>query len=227
MEQGQDSAASSRLMDPGALEAGAAGDERSERLPERGASPRRSKRSTRTHPHSHPHQQGDDSRGSSQKSTTGSASHGRSGSTKRSSTRKSQKKKGQQRSHQHHEIEYSNDSWFSRLFDSVLAKMGYQGQDGRATFEAKALLVATAVTLLGMLLQVVAVSTTQWLVLPFPGDLQSVVDQKTNTTRRWVEGYTGLWKLCRVEEIGKQGEQEKERRKYITLFPLLENSLSF
>lgn len=81
------------------------------------------------------------------------------------------------------------------MFDAALAKTGNVGPDGRATFEAKALLTATLATLLGLLLQIVAVSTNSWLLMDFPGQ-----GLYRNSSRSYLVGaYTGLWKLCKVE----------------------------
>ncbi|CAG5133729.1 unnamed protein product, partial [Candidula unifasciata] len=61
--------------------------------------------------------------------------------------------------------------------------------------EPRLLVITTGVTLLGVFLQIIAISTDSWLILDAPS--QGLVGN--NTGKYLIEAYTGLWRLCRVE----------------------------
>jgi hypothetical protein len=164
----------------------------------RGDTPRRSKRSTRSASSS----QGQ-GRGSSQKSSQkGSQRGSQKGSQKRSNSARTKSAKGQSVKGQKtpEKVEYktpSSQSVVSKMFDTVLSRTGHVGPDGRATFEAKALLTATIGTILGLIMQIIAVSTNSWMLVELPG--QGLY--RNATGRHLVGAYTGLWKLCRMETL--------------------------
>ncbi|KAL8595015.1 hypothetical protein ACOMHN_001994 [Nucella lapillus] len=98
------------------------------------------------------------------------------------------------------------------MWKVIIARTAQVGPDGHVSLEMKALLAATVGTLLGLLLQVVAVATNSWLLLDVPEEL----GLQPNATGRWLlTAYTGLWSLCRVELVRKRREdgslEESER----------------
>lgn len=60
--------------------------------------------------------------------------------------------------------------------------------------EPRILIITTGVTLLGVVLQIIAISTDSWLILDAP---KGATGSETGTYL--LEAYTGLWRLCRVE----------------------------
>ena len=83
-----------------------------------------------------------------------------------------------------------------KMWKAVIARTGQVGPNGRATPELKALLAATAGTLLGLVLQMVAVSTNSWLLLDLPSE--GVPRNKSGQASVVVDACIGLWKICRV-----------------------------
>ena len=105
------------------------------------------------------------------------------------------------------------------MWKAVVARTGQMGPDGRATTELKALLVATAGTLLGLVLQVVAVSTNSWLLLELPSG--GVARNKSGQASVVVDASIGLWKICRVfRPVLKDGTVSSDERE-CTLHSLL------
>ncbi|XP_070188142.1 voltage-dependent calcium channel gamma-1 subunit-like [Littorina saxatilis] len=107
------------------------------------------------------------------------------------------------------------------MWQKMITRTGQVGPNGKATPELKALLAATAGTLLGLVLQMVAVSTNSWLLLELPNKGL----YRNATGRHLVEAYSGLWKICRVEvlrtarEDGSVTESEHTECQSHNLFP--------
>ena len=98
------------------------------------------------------------------------------------------------------------------------------GPDGKMTTEYKLLLAATAGTLLGLVLEVVAVSTSSWLLIDLPGEgLYS-----NATGRHLVSASMGLWRLCQyqVERKMADGQVTETEREFLSAFPLSDRELS-
>ncbi|XP_012935879.1 uncharacterized protein LOC106011290 [Aplysia californica] len=70
--------------------------------------------------------------------------------------------------------------------------------------EPRLLLIATATTMLGFVLQIIAISTDSWLILDAPDGIF-----RNASGKYLVEAYTGLWRLCRVEIEKKMGPNGK------------------
>lgn len=99
------------------------------------------------------------------------------------------------------------------MWKAVIARTGQVGPNGRATPELKALLAATAGTLLGLVLQMVAVSTNSWLLLDLPSE--GVPRNKSGQASVVVDACIGLWKICRVfKPVLKDGTVSKTEREY-------------
>lgn len=81
----------------------------------------------------------------------------------------------------------------SRRAMPIRQKKSYRSKAAR-WLEPRLLIITTGVTLLGVFLQVIAISTDSWLVLDAPGGVY-----RNASGRYLVEAYTGLWRLCRVE----------------------------
>ena len=97
------------------------------------------------------------------------------------------------------------------MWKAMVARTGQLGPDGRATTELKALLAATAGTLLGLVLQVVAVSTNSWLLLELPSG--GVARNKSGQASVVVDASIGLWKICRVfRPVLKDGTVSSDER---------------
>ncbi|XP_076458419.1 voltage-dependent calcium channel gamma-1 subunit-like isoform X2 [Babylonia areolata] len=107
------------------------------------------------------------------------------------------------------------------MLKAIATRTAQTPPDGRMTLEMKAMLAATVGTILGLVLQVVAVSTPHWVELTLPG--QGLY--RNSTGRRLVAAYTGLWRLCRVEVVrtvedgGKVAESEETNCEAHDLFP--------
>ncbi|KAK3777525.1 hypothetical protein RRG08_044815 [Elysia crispata] len=89
--------------------------------------------------------------------------------------------------------------------------------------EPRLLLITTGVTLFGVLLEVVAISTDSWLVMEFRGHASLKADN--TTTNPVTEGYMGLWRICKVELVtrtrsdGSTEETSSENCEPHKLFP--------
>ena len=82
--------------------------------------------------------------------------------------------------------------------------------------EPRLLLITTGVTLFGVLLEVVAISTDSWLVMEFRGHASLKADN--TTTNPVTEGYMGLWRICKVELVTRttsDGSTEETSSKLI------------
>ncbi|KAL8597356.1 hypothetical protein ACOMHN_056119 [Nucella lapillus] len=90
------------------------------------------------------------------------------------------------------------------MLKAIAARASQPGTDGGLSLEAKALLTATGGTVLGLVLQVLAVSTSRWILFTLPGEGL----YRNSTGRRLVGAYTGLWRLCRVEVDTEGAERE-------------------
>ncbi|XP_067672659.1 voltage-dependent calcium channel gamma-1 subunit-like isoform X2 [Haliotis asinina] len=89
----------------------------------------------------------------------------------------------------------------------------------QASFERRALIVATVCTVVGFLFQIVAICTNNWLVISIPGGVYR------NASRRYlVQAFSGLWRICRVEVSrlvaeGKTVETRHDECESHNLFP--------
>ncbi|XP_071107918.1 voltage-dependent calcium channel gamma-1 subunit-like isoform X1 [Haliotis cracherodii] len=89
----------------------------------------------------------------------------------------------------------------------------------QASFERRALIVATVCTVVGFLFQIVAICTNNWLVVSIPGGVYR------NASRRYlVQAFSGLWRICRVEVSrlvadGKTVETRHDECESHNLFP--------
>ncbi|XP_046584751.1 uncharacterized protein LOC124291724 isoform X2 [Haliotis rubra] len=89
----------------------------------------------------------------------------------------------------------------------------------QASFERRALIVATVGTVVGFLFQIVAICTNNWLVISIPGGVYR------NASRRYlVQAFSGLWRICRVEVSrlvadGKTVETRHDECESHNLFP--------
>lgn len=74
--------------------------------------------------------------------------------------------------------------------------MSGKTKEEQLVFEKKLLLGFTALTLLGYLMEIIAVSTDSWLLFYIEGG----VYQEGN--KRYLHRvYSGLWRICKVERI--------------------------
>ena len=103
------------------------------------------------------------------------------------------------------------------MWKAVVARTGQAGPDGRASPELKALLVATAGTLLGLVLQVVAVSTNSWLLLELPAE--GVARNKSGKPAGLVvDACIGLWTICRVFRPAlPDGSYSRTEREFVSV----------
>lgn len=72
-------------------------------------------------------------------------------------------------------------------------------------------MITTGVTLLGALLQIIAISTDSWMILEAPDGIY-----RNSSGKYLVGAHTGLWRLCRIEVERKwnvDGKLEEETRK--------------
>lgn len=83
----------------------------------------------------------------------------------------------------------------------------------RAALEKKLIMGFTALTILGFLLEIIAVSTDSWLLFYIEGGLYQ---NKSNAYLQRV--YSGLWRICRVTTAEKAADASEGR--YMSQFPL-------
>lgn len=82
-------------------------------------------------------------------------------------------------------------------------------------FEKKLLLGFTALTLIGYLMEIIAVSTDSWLLFYIEGGLF-----QKGTDRYLQRVYSGLWRICKVERTEQENPStEVERCEYHNFFP--------
>ncbi|KAH3864169.1 hypothetical protein DPMN_027184 [Dreissena polymorpha] len=85
----------------------------------------------------------------------------------------------------------------------------------RAAFERKLLFGFTALTILGYLLEIIAVSTDSWLLFYIEGGLYQ---NATNTTL--IRVYSGLWRICKVSRrVANDPSTQEERCDFHNFFP--------
>lgn len=81
-----------------------------------------------------------------------------------------------------------------------------------AWLEPRILIIITGVTIFGVFLQIIAISTDSWIILTAPEGAYR------NTTGKYlVEAYTGLWRFCKVEvqrTLTESGQIHDERSEY-------------
>lgn len=82
-------------------------------------------------------------------------------------------------------------------------------------FEKRLLLGFTALTLLGYLMEIIAVSTDSWLLFYIEGGLF-----QEGTEKYLQRVYSGLWRICKVERTAQDdASTEVERCEYHDFFP--------
>ncbi|KAL4240327.1 alpha-amylase [Mactra antiquata] len=90
-----------------------------------------------------------------------------------------------------------------------------RSKEGQAAFEKKLLFGFTGLTLLGYLMEIIAVSTDSWLLFYIDGGSY----QEGNGRYLW-RVFSGLWRICKVERtINEDKSTEESRCEYHDFFP--------
>lgn len=83
-----------------------------------------------------------------------------------------------------------------------------------ASYEKKLLVGVTIATLVGYLMQIIAIGTNYWLIVVFP---EVAVTNSTVV----VGTHSGIWLTCVVESLGATGEKGKYSRDRVPQLTLL------
>lgn len=90
-----------------------------------------------------------------------------------------------------------------------------RSKEEQATFERRLLVGFTALTLIGYLMEIIAVSTDSWLLFYIEGG-----SLQEGTGRYLQRVYSGLWRICKVERtVQDDPSTEDTRCEYHNFFP--------